>query len=444
MFDSLSNKLGAVFQKLSNRGRLTNEDIDEALKEVRIALLEADVNFKVAREFVANVKERCMGSEVLQGLNPGQQVVKIVNEVLTEVLDAGDHQLHHGTQSPAVLMLVGLQGSGKTTTASKLALYLNRGPSQKTMLVAADLRRPAAVDQLQALGAQLDLPVYSEDLASTTVLKVAKNGIKEAAKQGCPWVIIDTGGRLQIDDDLMSELTDLKAAIAPQESILVVDAMTGQDAVNAAGEFNKRVGLTGLILTKMDGDARGGAALSITSVTGVPIKFMGVGEKSDALEPFYPDRLASRILGMGDVLTLIEKAQDVFDLEKAEEIERKLRKATFDLQDFLDQLRAVQKMGPLGQVMEMIPGMKGRMEGQELDENRIKGVEAIVLSMTARERREPGVLNASRKRRIATGSGTSVQEINQLLNQFRQMQKMMKQFAGGKMRGLANLGRMMR
>ena len=444
MFDSLSNKLGAVFQKLSNRGRLTNEDIDEALKEVRIALLEADVNFKVAREFVANVKERCMGSEVLQGLNPGQQVVKIVNEVLTEVLDAGDHQLHHGTQSPAVLMLVGLQGSGKTTTAAKLALHLNRGPSQKTMLVAADLRRPAAVDQLQALGAQLDLPVYSEDLASTTVLKVAKNGIKEAAKQDCPWVIIDTGGRLQIDDDLMSELTDLKLAIAPQESILVVDAMTGQDAVNAAGEFNKRVGLTGLILTKMDGDARGGAALSITSVTGVPIKFMGVGEKSDALEPFYPDRLASRILGMGDVLTLIEKAQDVLDVEKAEEIQRKLRKATFDLQDFLDQLRAVQKMGPLGQVMEMIPGMKGRMDGQEFDESRIKGVEAIVLSMTPRERREPDVLNGSRKRRIATGSGTSVQEINQLLNQFRQMQKMMKQFAGGKMRGMANLGRMMR
>ena len=444
MFDSLSNKLGAVFQKLSNRGRLTNEDIDEALKEVRIALLEADVNFKVAREFVANVKERCMGSEVLQGLNPGQQVVKIVNEVLTEVLDAGDHQVHHGTQSPAVLMLVGLQGSGKTTTAAKLALHLNRGPSQKTMLVAADLRRPAAVDQLQALGAQLNLPVYSEDLASTTVLKVAKNGIKEAAKQGCPWVIIDTGGRLQIDDELMSELTDLKVAITPQESILVVDAMTGQDAVNAAGEFNKRVGLTGLILTKMDGDARGGAALSITSVTGVPIKFMGVGEKSDALEPFYPDRLASRILGMGDVLTLIEKAQDVLDVEKAEEIQRKLRKATFDLQDFLDQLRAVQKMGPLGQVMEMIPGMKGRMDGQEFDESRIKGVEAIVLSMTPRERREPDVLNGSRKRRIATGSGTSVQEINQLLNQFRQMQKMMKQFAGGKMRGLAGLGRMMR
>ncbi len=444
MFDSLSNKLGAVFQKLSNRGRLTDKDIDEALKDVRVALLEADVNFKVAREFVAKVKERCMGSEVLQGLNPGQQVVKIVNEVLTEVLDAGDHQLHHGTRSPAVLILVGLQGSGKTTTAAKLALQLDRGTGQKTMLVAADLRRPAAVDQLQALGTQLDLHVYSEDLASTTVLKVTKNGIKEAAKRGCPWVIIDTGGRLQLDDELMTELTDLKKAINPQEVILVVDAMTGQDAVNAAGEFNERVGLTGLILSKMDGDARGGAALSITSVTGVPIKFMGVGEKSDALEPFYPDRLASRILGMGDVLTLIEKAQDVFDLEEAEEIERKLRKATFDLQDFLDQLRAVQKMGPLGQVMEMIPGMKGRMEGQELDENRIKGIEAIVLSMTARERREPDVLNASRKRRIATGSGTSVQEINQLLNQFRQMQKMMKQFAGGKMRGLANLGRMMR
>ena len=444
MFDSLSSKLGAVFQKLSNRGRLTDKDIDAALKEIRVALLEADVNFKVAREFVAKVKERCMGSEVLQGLNPGQQVVKIVNDVLTEVLDAGDHVLHHGTESPAVLMLVGLQGSGKTTTAAKLALHLSSGPGQKTMMVAADLRRPAAVDQLKALGAQLDLPVYSEDPASTTVLKVAKNGIAEAKKQGCPWVIIDTGGRLQIDDELMGELTDLKNAIKPQESILVVDAMTGQEAVNAAGEFNKRVGLTGLILSKMDGDARGGAALSITSVTGVPIKFMGVGEKSDALEPFYPDRLASRILGMGDVLTLIEKAQGVIDVETAQEMERKLRKATFDLQDFLDQLRAVQKMGPLGQVLEMIPGMKARMGDQELDEGRIKGVEAIVLSMTPRERREPDVLNASRRRRIATGSGTSVQEVNQLLNQFRQMQKMMKQFAGGKMRGLAGLGQLMR
>ncbi len=444
MFESLSSKLGAVFQKLGNRGRLTDKDIDEALKEVRVALLEADVNFKVAREFVAKVKERCQGSEVLQGLNPGQQVVKIVNDVLTEVLDAGDHQLHHGTESPAVLMLVGLQGSGKTSTAAKLALHLGSGTSQKTMLVAADLRRPAAVEQLKALGAQLDLPVYSEDSSSTTVLKVAKNGISEAKKQGCPWVIVDTGGRLQIDDELMGELTDLKNAIKPQESILVVDAMTGQEAVNAAGVFNERVGLTGLILTKMDGDARGGAALSISSVTGVPIKFMGTGEKSEALEPFYPDRLASRILGMGDVLTLIEKAQDVIDVETAQEMERKLRKATFDLQDFLDQLRAVQKMGPLGQVMEMIPGMKGRMGDQELDENRIKGVEAIVLSMTPRERREPDVLNASRRRRIATGSGTTVQEVNQLLNQFRQMQKMMKQFAGGKMRGLVGLGKMMR
>ena len=444
MFDSLSSKLGAVFQKLGNRGRLTDKDVDEALKEVRVALLEADVNFKVARDFVAKVKERCTDSDVLQGLNPGQQVVKIVNEVLTEVLDAGDHVLHHGTESPAVLMLVGLQGSGKTTTAAKLALHLGGGPGQKTMLVAADLRRPAAIDQLKALGAQLDIPVYSEDPSSTTVLKVAKNGIAEAAKQGCSWVIIDTGGRLHIDDELMGELTDLKKAIKPQEALHVVDAMTGQDAVNAAGEFNKRVGLTGLILSKMDGDARGGAALSISSVTGVPIKFMGVGEKSDALEPFYPDRLASRILGMGDVLTLIEKAQDVMDIEKAEEMERKLRKATFDLQDFLDQLRAVQKMGPLGQVMEMIPGMKGRMGDQELDEGRIKGVEAIVLSMTPRERREPDVLNASRRRRIALGSGTTVQEVNQLLNQFRQMQKMMKQFAGGKMRGLAGLGQLMR
>ena len=432
MFDALGTKLTAVFQRLGGKGRLTEKDVDEALKEVRVALLEADVNFRVARDFVAKVKERCMDVDLLHGLNPGQQVVKAVNEELTAILSAGDHRLHHGTEATAALMLVGLQGSGKTTTAAKLAAHLAAGARQKPMLVAADLRRPAAIEQVASLGRQLGIPVYQEPPASTTPVRVAKNGVAEATRQGCPWVIIDTGGRLQIDEELMEELTQIKKAVNPQEVVLVVDAMTGQEAVNAAGVFHERVGLTGLVLTKMDGDARGGAALSISAVTGVPVKFMGVGEKTDALEPFYPDRLASRILGMGDMLTLIEKAQEAVDIQQAEEMERKLRKATFDLQDFLDQIRAVQKMGPLGQVLEMIPGMKGKLNADAVDEGRIKGVEAIVLSMTPRERRDPNVLNASRRRRIALGSGASVQEVNQLLNQFKQMQRMMKQFSGGK------------
>ncbi|MDE2801759.1 MAG: signal recognition particle receptor subunit alpha, partial [Chloroflexota bacterium] len=330
MFDALGEKLTAVFQRLGGKGRLTDKDIDEALKEVRVALLEADVNFRVARDFVAKVKERCLDAELLQGLNPGQQVVKVVNEELTAILSAGDHRLHHGTNATAVLMLVGLQGSGKTTTAAKLALNLAASSRAKPMLVAADLRRPAAVDQLGALAQQLDMPFYSESPASSTAVRAARNGAAEAARQGAPWAIVDTGGRLQIDDELMEELTEIRRAVNPEEVVLVVDAMTGQEAVNAAAAFNERVGLTGLILTKMDGDARGGAALSISAVTGVPVKFMGVGEKTDALEAFYPDRLASRILGMGDMLTLIERAQEAVDIQQAEEMERKLRKATFD------------------------------------------------------------------------------------------------------------------
>ncbi len=444
MFDALGEKLTAVFQRLGGKGRLTEKDIDEALKEVRVALLEADVNFRVAREFVAKVKARCIDADMLQGLNPGQQVVKVVNEELTAILSAGDHRLHHGTSATATLMLVGLQGSGKTTTAAKLATHLAAGGRGKPMLVAADLRRPAAVEQLAALGRQLDMPVYQESPTSSTAVRAARNGAAAAARQNSPWAIIDTGGRLQIDDELMEELAEIKKAVNPEEVVLVVDAMTGQEAVNAAAAFHERVGLTGLILTKMDGDARGGAALSISAVTGVPVKFMGVGEKTDALEPFYPDRLASRILGMGDMLTLIEKAQEAVDVQQAEEMERKLRKATFDLQDFLDQLRAVQKMGPLGQVLEMVPGMKGRLKAEDVDEGHLSSVEAIVLSMTPRERRDPNVLNASRRRRIAVGSGTSVQEVNQLLNQFRQMQKMMKQFSGGKTKRIGALQQLMR
>ena len=441
MFDALTEKLGLVFQRLGNKGRLTERDVDEALKEVRIALLEADVNFRVARDFTARIRERAVGSEVLSGLNPGAQVVKIVNDELTAILSAGDHKLLPAPRLPTVVMLVGLQGSGKTTTAAKLALQLQRTSGQRSLLVAADLRRPAAIEQLAALGRQLNIPVYQEEPSSTAV-RVAANGLAKAQEMGVQWVILDTGGRLHIDDELMAELEATKTAASPHELLLVVDAMTGQDAVQAAEEFHRRVGLTGIVLTKLDGDARGGAALSITAVTGVPIKFMGVGEKAEALEPFYSDRLASRILGMGDVLSLVEKAQSVVDQEQAQEMERKLRRATFDLQDFLDQLRAVQRMGPLSQIMEMVPGfpkIKDRLSPEELDGARLKKVEAIVLSMTRGERRNPDILNGSRRRRIAQGSGTTVQDVNQLLNQFRQMQKLMKQMSRTQGRGLRGM-----
>ncbi|MSP78298.1 MAG: signal recognition particle protein [Dehalococcoidia bacterium] len=434
MFDALTAKLTGVFQRLSGKGHLSEKDVDEALREVRVALLEADVNFRVARDLVARVREKLLGVELQQGLNPAQQVVKVVNDELTAVLSGGDHKLKPSPQAPTIIMLVGLQGSGKTTTAAKLALNLRRsGTIMKPLLIAADLRRPAAVDQLASLAKQLDMPVYTEAPATSNALKAATNGVRRAKDLDAPWAIVDTGGRLQIDEELMQELVDIKQAVNPHEILLVVDAMTGQDAVQVAGEFHKQLGLTGLILTKMDGDARGGAALSITAVIGVPIKFIGIGEKPDGLEPFFPDRMASRILGMGDVLSLVEKAEAVIDEKKARELEKKLRQSTFDLQDFLDQLKAVRKMGSLGQLMDMIPGMgaiKKRLpNGGDVDEYRLKQVEAIVLSMTARERRSPDVLDASRKRRVAKGSGTAVQDVNQLLNQFREMQKMMKQFA---------------
>ena len=443
MFEALTEKLTGVFARLGSKGRLTEKDVDEALKEVRLALLEADVNFKVAREFVARVREGALGHQVLSGVNPGAQVVKIVNDELTAILTSGDHKLHAAPQPPTVVMLVGLQGSGKTTTAAKLALQLHRTSRQGILLVAADLRRPAAIDQLAALGRQVNVPVYQEETSSTPA-RVATNGVARARELGAHWVILDTGGRLHIDDELMEELDEVKAAVQPHETLLVVDAMTGQDAVRAAEGFHQRVGLTGLVLTKLDGDARGGAALSITAVTGVPIKFMGVGERVEALDPFYPDRLASRILGMGDMVSLVEKAQEVMDQEQAQEMERKLRRATFDLQDFLEQLKAVKRMGPLSQVLEMLPGfsqVKGRLSPEEMDGAQMQKVEAIVLSMTLRERHTPEVLNGSRRRRIARGSGTTVQDVNQLLNQFRQMQKMMKQMSRskGKGRGLGNL-----
>ena len=431
MFENLTDRLTGILNKLTSKGRLTEADVDEALSLVRRSLLEADVNFRVARDFVAAVKERSMGSDILESLSPGQQVIKIVQEELTELLSGGDNSLTLSSQAVTTIMMVGLQGSGKTTTAAKLALHL-RQEGHKTLLIAADLRRPAAIQQLETLGKQLDIPVYSEDPTSTTVVKVAKNGLEKAKQLGVNWAIVDTGGRLQIDEELMQELGDVKKEINPQEVLLVVDAMTGQEAVSAAEGFHSQVDLTGLSMSKMDGDARGGAALSITRVTGVPIKFMGVGERPDGLEAFHPDRLASRILAMGDILTLIEKAQGAVDEKQAAEMEKKFRQASFDLEDFLTQLQSVKKMGSLSSIMDMIPGMgqlSKKMPAGDLDDGRIERIEAIIRSMTREERQRPEILNGSRRRRISKGSGTTPADVNQLLNQFKQTQKMMKQMS---------------
>ncbi|MBT98688.1 MAG: signal recognition particle protein [Dehalococcoidia bacterium] len=431
MFENLTDRLTGILNKLTSKGRLTEADVDEALSLVRRSLLEADVNFRVARDFVAAVKERSMGSDILESLSPGQQVIKIVQEELIELLSGGDNSLTLSSQAVTTIMMVGLQGSGKTTTAAKLALHL-RQQGHKTLLIAADLRRPAAIQQLETLGKQLDIPVYSEDPKSTTVVKVAKNGLEKAKQLGVNWAIVDTGGRLQIDEELMKELGKVKKEIKPEEVLLVVDAMTGQEAVNAAEGFHAQVDLTGLIMSKMDGDARGGAALSITRVTGVPIKFMGVGERPDGLEAFHPDRLASRILAMGDILTLIEKAQGAVDDKQAAEMEKKFRQANFDLEDFLTQLQSVKKMGSLSSIMDMIPGMgqlSKKMPTGDLDDGRIERIEAIIRSMTREERQRPVILNGSRRRRISKGSGTTPADVNQLLNQFKQTQKMMKQMS---------------
>ena len=431
MFENLTERLTGILNKLTSKGRLTESDVDEALSLVRRSLLEADVNFRVARDFVAAVKERAIGSDVLESLSPGQQVVKIVQEELTDLLSGGDNSLTLSSQPVTAIMLVGLQGSGKTTTAAKLALHLRR-ENHKSPLIAADLRRPAAIQQLETLGKQLDIPVYSEDPKSSTGVQVAKNGLEKARQLGVNWAIIDTGGRLQIDEDLMQELGDVKKTINPKDVILVVDAMTGQEAVNAAEGFHEHVDLTGLIMSKMDGDARGGAALSITRVTGVPIKFLGVGERPDGLEAYHPDRLASRILAMGDILTLIERAQEAVDEKQAEEMERKFRQASFDLEDFLTQIQSVKKMGSLSSVMEMIPGMgqlSKKMPMGDLDDGRVERIEAIIRSMTPQERQRPEILNGSRRRRISKGSGTTPADVNQLLNQFKQTQKLMKQMS---------------
>ena len=435
MLESLTEKLTSILKRLEGRARLTEEIINEALREVRLALLEADVNFKVVKSFVSTVKERCLTAEVLEAVTPSQQVLAIVHEELTNILGAEGHGLESADTAPGVILLAGLQGSGKTTTAAKLALQLRRD-GKSALLVAADLQRPAAIDQLVSLGKQLSVPVYSEP-SDSDPMDVSKHGLQEARNQGVDWVIVDTAGRLNIDDDLMEQLSRIKKAVSPTESLLVVDSMTGQEAVSVAEEFNKRIGLTGLILTKMDGDARGGAALSVTSVTGVPIKFIGVGEKADALEPYHPDRLASRILGMGDVQTLVEKAKLSMDEARAREMERKMRNATFTLEDFLEQMHQLREMGGLGQVLDMIPGigkLKNRIGPGDLDDDKLNKTEAIILSMTPEERQNPSLIGGSRKRRICKGSGTLPQDVNQLLNQFRQMQKMMKAMAGTKSR----------
>jgi signal recognition particle subunit SRP54 len=435
VFDSLSEKLQSVFKKLSGRGKLSEADVDAALREVRLALLEADVNFAVVKDFLARVRARAIGAEVMKTLNPAQAVIKIVNEELIATLGE-PAKVDLSGAAPHVVMLVGLQGSGKTTTAAKLALQL-RQSGQRPLLVAADTRRPAAIQQLETLGKQLDIAVHSEP-AAVPPPDICAHAVKRAGESAYSVVLLDTAGRLHIDNELMQELEKVKAKTHPREILLIADAMTGQDAVRVANEFHKRVGLTGLILTKVDGDARGGAALSIRSVTGVPIKYLGVGEKTDALEPFYPDRLASRILGMGDVLTLIEKAQQNLDQEQAAKAAEKLLKAQFDLEDFLQQLRQIKKMGPLTQLLGMVPGFAqiAKEVPEDLTEKQFKRVEAIISSMTLQERQRPEILNGSRRKRIAAGSGTTVQEVNQLMSQFRQMQKMMQMMKSGKGRGL--------
>jgi signal recognition particle subunit SRP54 len=438
MFDALSDRLRDTLGKLTGRGRISEADVDAAMREVRLALLEADVNYKVVKDFVARVKERAVGHEILESINAGQQVIKIVNDELAVMLGTGDRTFRL-IGSPAVVMLVGLQGSGKTTSAAKLARHIVK-QGRQPLLVAADPYRPAAVDQLVALGKGLDIPVFRAE-PGTSVLDIVKQGIAHAKKTGRDVVLLDTAGRLTIDEKLMAEINQVAASVKPSETLLVVDAMVGQEAVAVAEAFRDTVPLTGLILTKIDGDARGGAALSITAVTGVPVKFLGTGERPDALEVFHPDRLAGRILGMGDVLTLVERAQETFDQKKSEDLAKKLQKNAFTLEDFLEQMQSLKKMGPLGSLIEMIPGMGGMAKDAQkaVDSGELKRTEAIIQSMTTEERRDPNVLNASRRKRIARGSGTSLPEVNRLIKQFAEMQKLMRQFSGGGVRGMAGM-----
>ncbi len=426
-FEGLASRLQNVFGKLKGKGKLSEDDVNEAMREVRLALLEADVNFKVVKEFIAKVKEQAIGQEVLKSFTPGMVVINIVNKELTELMGGSQSKLARANKPPTVIMMAGLQGAGKTTTSGKLAKFLQK-QNHRPLLVAADIYRPAAIKQLQVLGEQIKVPVFSlGDQASP--VSIAEGGLQHAKDNGHDYLIIDTAGRLHIDESLMEELQEIRKAVEPDEILLVIDAMTGQDAVNVAESFHKQLELTGVILTKLDGDTRGGAAISVKAVTGCAIKFTATGEKVDALEAFHPERMASRILGMGDMLSLIEKAQSNIDADKAAEMERKMRNNEFTFEDFLDQMEQVKKMGPLDQIMEMMPGMNKAKGNMKVDEKQLGRVEAIVKSMTRKEKQKPEILNASRRKRIADGSGTSIQDVNRLIKQFEDMRKMMKQFS---------------
>lgn len=444
-FESLSDKLAETFKKLRSKGRLTNADVKEAMREVRLALLEADVSYKVVKNFTKNVTDRAVGSDVLEALNPAQQVIKIVNEELVALMGSDNQKINISSQSPSLVMLVGLQGAGKTTNGAKLAAYMKK-QGKHPLLVACDIYRPAAIDQLETVGSQLDIPVFQ--MGQTDPVEIARSAIEYARKHGNDLIFLDTAGRLHIDEELMQELQNIRDAVSPAEILLVVDAMTGQDAVNAANAFDEALGVTGIMLTKLDGDARGGAALSITATTGKPIKFVGTGEKLDMLEPFYPDRMASRILGMGDMLTLIEKAEQAYDEKKALEMAEKIRANKFTLQDYLEQLGQVKNMGDLSQMASMIPGVNAKaLEGAQMDDKAISHIEAIITSMTPYERENPEVLNSSRKKRIAAGCGLQVVDVNRLLKQYEAMQQMMKMVSGKgmkkmrkKMGGMGGMG----
>jgi len=434
MFQDLTEKLEHVFKKLKGHGKLTEKNIAENLREVRRVLLEADVNYKVAKQFIADVQEKAVGHTVLRSITPGQQVIKIIHEELVRLLGAKEEVLHFSNVPPSVIMLVGLQGSGKTTFAGKLALYL-RKKGRNPMLVAADVRRPAAMQQLQIVGKSMNVPVFTND--SKDVVKICKQAINDARQNGYDTAILDTGGRLHIDEELMQELADIKEATSPAEIIFVADGMTGQDAVNTAATFQKQLDFHSVVLTKMDGDARGGAALSIRAVTGKPITFIGVGEKIDQIEKFHPDRIASRILGMGDVVSLVEKAQQSINAAEAAKLEKKLRRQEFTLEDFYDQLQQIKKMGPIQDLLGMIPGLQGKaLKGLQVDESAMVHIEAIINSMTPDERKRPQIINGSRRRRIALGSGTKVQDVNKLLKQFQMMQKMIKTMSRKGMSGM--------
>jgi len=434
MFESLSDKLDSILTKLKGRGLLKEEDIDAAMKEIRLSLLEADVNFRVVKEFVANVKQKALGKDVLESLTPGQQVVKIVNEELCTLLGGENEKIRLAPNPPTVIMMIGLHGSGKTTTSAKLARHFKKS-GRRPMLVAADLQRPAAIQQLVTLGQQIDIPVF-HSMEEKNPVTLTEQAMKQARLEASDILIIDTAGRLHIDEDLMQELGEIKKAASPHETLFVADAMTGQDAVNVAREFNETIGIDGIILTKMDGDARGGAALSIRSVTGRPIKFIGTGEKIDMLEPFYPDRIASRILGMGDVLSLIDKAQETFDTGEAVALQKKFLEDAFTFEDLRDNLRKIRSMGPLENILSMIPGMGKQLRGIEIDQKELIKVEAIIDSMTPYERRHPKVLNGSRKKRIAMGSGTTVMDVNRVVKQHKEMKKMLKRFKGKGKKGM--------